>query len=516
MLRYRRARPHLAALAAITLMLGAAEALAQAAPGNPAPWLAEDSSVVRPEGEFDGSDSSRAEKTPRAYGNPPGFGAGRTGFVSSKVGRKLQSKTAKRLLPAVVTARAQRIAPFPELPGVSTGPTTTLTPPLPRRQFAPKLDPYEPLGVRLRSFLVKPAVEISGGYDTNPLRATKPTGSPLFIVAPELLIHSDWSRHELRADLRGSYTAYPSLSSLDHPYFSSKIDGRVDVTRQTRIDLQHRFVVSTENPGSPDFQEDAAEPTTYTSVGGTAGLAHRFNRLEVGGKIGADRTRYQDTRLNDGTIESNEDRNFAQYGFGLFANYELNPAFKPYVQVETDRRVHDLAVDRSGIERDSRGVLPKIGTTFELTHLLTGDVSLGYLTRSYEDPSLQELKGLIADVALIWSATRLTTVTLAAKSSALESTDPEISGVLARDFGVQIDHSLRRWLLATLKFGVGLDDYVGSPRRDHRFLASAALTYKMSRTMQLKGEVRRESRSSNQPDEDYTANIFLLGLRLQR
>jgi hypothetical protein len=52
-------------------------------------------------------------------------------------------------------------------------------------------------------------------------------------------------------------------------------------------------------------------------------------------------------------------------------------------------------------------------------------------------------------------------------------------------------------------------------RVDQRLSVAAGLTYKMNRNVQWKGEVRREQRSSNVPGEDYTANIFLLGLRLQ-
>jgi hypothetical protein len=42
------------------------------------------------------------------------------------------------------------------------------------------------------------------------------------------------------------------------------------------------------------------------------------------------------------------------------------------------------------------------------------------------------------------------------------------------------------------------------------------LTYKLSRTAQLKGEVRRQWLTSNAAGADYTADIFLIGLRLQR
>ena len=53
-------------------------------------------------------------------------------------------------------------------------------------------------------------------------------------------------------------------------------------------------------------------------------------------------------------------------------------------------------------------------------------------------------------------------------------------------------------------------------RDDNRYSASAAITYKLTRELHLKSEVRRDWLRSSIPSADYAANVFLLGLRLQR
>jgi hypothetical protein len=460
------------------------------------------------------------------FAKPPAFGAGKTGFDSTRERRKRQAEAAKKKqrqpLPPVATvpiAPVQRLrSPPPALStAVTPGPITPVAaPPLTRpKPKPPELDPYAPLGIRVGAFMLRPAIEITGGYDSNPPRSSKPEGSPLYVIAPELLVKSDWERHEFRATLRGNYTGYPELPSLDRPSFESILDGRIDVTHQTRIELQGRYQVATDTPGSPNFQADVAKPTLYTNVGGTVAAFHRFNRLEIGAKVSADRTRYEESELTDGTTVNNRDRDFSALAVELRGSYELTPGVKPFVAVTSDRRVYDLAVDSFGVQRDSRGLTPRIGTTFELTRQLTGDVSVGYLQRTYEDPKLDNLSGIIADASLIWSATALTKATFTIRSTVYESTDPDVSGVLARDFRVQLDHSFREWLIGTLKFGYGHDEYVGTTRVDQRLSAAVGLTYKMNRNVQWKGEIRREQRSSNVADEGYTANIFLLGLRLQ-
>lgn len=390
-----------------------------------------------------------------------------------------------------------------------------------RRPRAPLVEPdaFAPLGIRAGSFLLYPAVEITGGYDTNPGRFTGGPASSFILLAPELRVRSDWSRHQLTADINGNYVDYLDggfTPSLSRPELNARVDGRLDITSQTHADGEGRLLVGTDNPNSPNVEAGLSKLPIFTSVGGTAGVTHRFNRLELALRGSIDRTEYQDSEFTDGTTASNKDRNLNDYGTTLRGSYELTPGLRPFVEIGADARVHDLNTDFFGFRRDSTGQTIKAGTTFELTRLITGDISVGYLTRAYEDPALQRLSGFIADGTVTWAATGLTTVTLAARSSVQESVLPGVSGELTRDLSLQVDHAFRRWLIGTLKAGYGLDTYVGLNREDQRYFASAGIVYKLSREIQVKGELRQEWLHSNVIGADYSASVVLLGLRLQR
>src|SRR5262249_25949427 len=153
-----------------------------------------------------------------------------------------------------------------------------------------------------------------------------------------------------------------------------------------------------------------------TDVGGSAGLTQRFNRFDVTFKGSFDRTTYQDSVFTDGSTGTNDDRNFDQPAGELRANYELTPGIRPFVQMDVDRRIHDLAFDRFGIARDSSGLAGKLGTTFELSRILTGELALGYLDRVYKDPTLPAIAAPTFDSSLIWLASALTTVKLKAST----------------------------------------------------------------------------------------------------
>jgi hypothetical protein len=520
----RRRHPQLAlALTALAAALAQlpliAAASAQSAPSPFQPSLDDPRSSQR----FNTSDPTTPGIAPVA----PPSGAGETGFDSkSAPGKK---KKVKRL-PGEARPLPPPPPPPPGPPQFVTGQTQAQQIPArapyadayrppdapPRRPTPPIVDAYEPLGVRVGTFLLKPSIEVTRGYDTNPSHIPdgKPSGYTLF--EPALKVQSQWSRHEVGLDLRGSYSEYDKDSSLNRPMIDAKSHSRIDVSHDTAINGETRFLLSTDYPGSPNLPVGFAKLPIFMSYGHTIGLTHRFNRLEVSAKATTDRTQYQDTQLVDGETSSNHDRDFDQFGGSLRAGYDVFPGVKPFVEVSADTRKHDLQFDRDGFQRDSNAVTPKVGTTFDMARRLTGEISVGYLMRRFEDPNLQALRGIVADASLIWTVTGLTTATLTASSRGEETVLPGVSGALRRDIGVQVDHALRRWLIWTVRAGYGLDDYVGSLREDKRLSAGTSLTYKFNREWSIKGEYRYDQLHSNTAGVDYNANVFLVGLKLQR
>src|ERR1700733_4572174 len=389
-------------------------------------------------------------------------------------------------------------------------------------------DPFGAVGDYAGSFLVKSAVELRGGYETNPGRLPQPVGAPFWVVAPEFLAVSDWERHALVADLRGSFTGYgnsmpalvdgavsPSPTNVSRPDFTGHIDGRLDVTEDTRITSEARLRVATDNPGSPNIQTGLASYPVYTTLGGTFGIDQNFNRLELSAGGTVDRTVYQNSTLTDGTTSSNDDRNFNQYGGVGRVSYELTPGLKPFVEVEGDSRFHDQQVDRSGYQRNSDGGYAKAGTSFEFSRLLTGEISVGFAERSYADPRLGQLQGLLTASSLTWTATPLTTAKFYSTTSIDETIVPGVSGVLTHTYTFEVDHDFRRWLTAIGKFTYGTYDYQGDGRFDKTYSLEGDLIYKLTRKLWIKGTLQQNILNSNIAGASSTSTVVMLGVRVQ-
>src|SRR5690242_9642502 len=151
---------------------------------------------------------SKPDRTP--FGQPqtftpqfaPAAGAGRTGFDSTNTRKKNAARKpspnagARAIAPGLPqplaitpdqkpanAAFAQAPAAPPGTPPVVIGPIRKLPPK--RKAHVEPPDPYEQLGIRAGAFDLYPALELIGGYATNPGAEPDPHGAALYTIAPE-------------------------------------------------------------------------------------------------------------------------------------------------------------------------------------------------------------------------------------------------------------------------------------------------------------------------------------------
>lgn len=453
-----------------------------------------------------------ASGDPEAIRDPAGLIQNQSTTVSarqpSRASQPIQAPTLRG-----VTQRQFRAPP----PTVAALPPPAPPPPPPRRRSAAEEDPYAALGLRLGSVTLRPGITNSVGYDTNPQRSSTPgvKGSPFARYEADLDIQSDWNAHELKGKLRGSYLQFFRDGEASRPDGEGNLDLRLDATRDTRILLESRFRLDTQRPGSPDLTAAVQGRPLIWQYGGSAGVTHDINRLQLTLRGSVDRSDYEDARLTSGAILSQKDRNQTQYGLRLRAAYEVTPGFKPFVQGEIDQREFDEKVDSSGYMRSSSGVTGRIGSSFEISRQLTGEISGGYQDRKYEDARLKNLRGFIGDAAVLWQPTPLTTVTLRGGGELGDTTIAGSSGTTVRRGTLEIAHALRRNLVVTGFTNFSRTDYEGQGLREDFMNVGARIEYKLTRTFSIRASFTHERLNSTAIGADYTANVSQVGLRVQ-
>ena len=397
----------------------------------------------------------------------------------------------------------------------------------------PEERPFEPVGVSLGSLRLKPYVETSGGYDTNPNRVSQPNhGSAMLRGDIGTTIQSEWSRHQVQGELRLGYSDFPGVKGANRPDGAGKIDGKIDVLRDTTIDVGANFAIGTIRPGSPEIQPGSSGITSTNqpvawSTGGYVGGTHKFNRLEVSLRGTLDRAQTGDAQFSDGSTQRLSLNNYTTLGVKPRVSFELTPGLKPFAEATVDRRVYDNQTDVNGFKRSSNGYAARAGASFELSRVVTGEASGGYVQRDYDDPRLVKLRGPTVDASLIWTASPLTTVTLRGGTTVNETTIANASGAISRKITGEISHALLRNVTLTGTASYQVTSYQGQNLNTSSAYSSTGINerlmtgtikaeYALTRTVVVKASYGFEKLKTTVAGSDYTANIFLLGLRLQR
>ncbi len=424
--------------------------------------------------------------------------------------RQQSFRTLERPINTAVTAPSGEQLVFQGLP----------PPPVQRRRRAVELEPYAPLGLRLGTLQVFPTFDITTGFDSNPERrspsAAQPVkGSPLIRAEAGLTARSDWSVHEINGDLRLGYTKYTSNPNSDRPEGQLKLGGRFDVSKDTAFDAEIRGRIDSQTPGSANLTARAeGRPLTYQS-GASLGATQRFNRLALSVQGTVDRSDFDDAKLSNGQSLSQKDRNFTQAGVRLRSAYEITPGFIPFAEVLLDTRSYDQRTDVSGFERNSNGAQLRLGTSYEISRIVTAEVAAGYGLRRFEDQRLRELRGPVVEGALTWSVSPLTTAKLRAATTFDETTIQNASGAVTRRLSAELSHAFLRNLILTATGTFSRADYTGVNRTDDTLRAALGVDYSLTRNIVLRASYAHERTTSNVQGSNVSANVFLFGTRLQ-
>ncbi|WP_448189907.1 outer membrane beta-barrel protein [Azospirillum sp. sgz301742] len=387
----------------------------------------------------------------------------------------------------------------------------------------------EQLGVRAGSFLILPRIEAGESYNSNTfLTENRAKGDWTFVTRPSLDIRSDFSNHALNLHADGDLGWHHRYSSEDYKDYRLDANGRYDIARETQLsgDVFHRRLH--EGRSDPDVFTQGqgtfgigsyAEPVTYYVSGGEAVLSQGFNRIRTRLSATAAYYSYNDVAVIGGPKASLADRDRWEYGTALRVGYDLGTGVQPFVQGTYTRTDYRLSADFAGRNRDANGWELVAGSTFDLTGLITGEAYAGYLTKTYNDPRLEDFGGLALGGQLNWAVTQLTTISGRASRTVNES-DLSQGGRLASSYvrtiaALGVDHELLRNLLLNARLQWRQDDFHGVDRTDNVYTAGAGATYLINRNFYLTGGYTYETRKSNVTGLDYKDNLIFLRVGAQ-
>lgn len=343
---------------------------------------------------------------------------------------------------------------------------------------------YEAVGLRTGAFMIWPKVTATAERNDNIFAtATNKQDDTIFHIVPEVNAQSTWSRHALNAYARAMVHRFADFSSEDTEDYSVGANGRIDVLRTTQINAGADWSRLTE-PRTTATSEGQARPVQYELTSAYLSGAREFNRLRLSSRLDARHFTYL-SRVGN-TPQDDRDRTVTSLSGR--ADYAVSPDTALFVQVTGNKRAYRLnnppaAAFPNFVNRDSDGVEVLAGANFEVSALVRGEVGLGYLSQSFDNPAFDDVNGFGARGQLEWFPTQLVTLTLNGSRTVEDAGIVGSSSYLSSNVGGQVDYELMRNVILTGRAGWGEDDYKGIDRNDKRTTAGVSATYLMNRSV---------------------------------
>ena len=383
---------------------------------------------------------------------------------------------------------------------------------------------YLQQGIHAGSFTILPKFDFKNEYITNVYYKNKNiSDSYIAHYKPGFNINSNWNRHALNLAVDSDLTQYSFQGDRnDYQNVQTKLDGRLDTVRDSHFDTSFGYNKLTENRGSPD-QISALTPTIYDTKVIDSFYKHQFNRISTKFGLNATRYDYDDVLTGAGATLQMHTRNRWMYTPEIRLGYFIQPEYEAFVKFEYKEAAYDTAVRSNGlgagINRNSTGYNATTGLAFELSDLVTGDISVGYIERTFENALLKTLSGANGFLNVKWRPNSLTTVNTGVFRNINETTQAGVSGIFSTGVNLGIEHELKRNIVLFANGNYNNLDYTNfvanAARTDDLFGGHLGTKYLVNRNFNADLTYTYQNRDSTLTTAQYDVNQVMLNLRAQ-
>jgi hypothetical protein len=387
---------------------------------------------------------------------------------------------------------------------VSTAVALTLGAPV--AALGQEIGPFQPLGVRAGSFLIYPQLTVSEAYDTNVFAVPNNTDDDFItLVQPRVTAQSNFNRNSLNVTAGGNIAFYANNSDENYQDAFIQSDGRVDITHANYFTGALNFGRAHEGRDDPENNPNQSLKELF-QYGGSLGFTQLFNRVNF--------TLTGSVARNDYEGNSDSDRDQNSYTGELQTGYFISPRINTYVYGNYNVTNRDQRIDSGGIERDTKAWGAGVGAQAELTNLITSQFQIGYTRQSYAEGSFSDNDGVGYALNLTWTPTQLTTVRATGggdfRPTSSEGSDAQSN--FRSTAGASIDHELLRNVHLGAHVLYTQDAFSGPSRTDNTVAVGGGVTYFLNRNFSVDANYAYQNRWSDEPNDEFSRNLFMLGL----
>ncbi|MDN3720834.1 outer membrane beta-barrel protein [Roseibium salinum] len=296
--------------------------------------------------------------------------------------------------------------------------------------------------------------------------------------------------------MRGSYTGYPDDSDDNDKSLAAAANLRLDLSEATEVTSGLSYSYSQEDDGSAE----ASSGTDHVQeLSGNLGARRQLGLVAATASIGADRNVY----TSDSGSETGRDNTL--YSASLRLDGNTGSTLSPFVEgALLLRRYDDGCSDNLCEERNANGYQLRGGLTVASGPKIAGELGVGWRIEDIEDERLEDLAGLVLDGSLVWSPSRLTTVT-AGLGTSFASTDIDgASGSIIYSGDLRLAHAFSDRFVGETGVGYSYRTYEGVSIEEQTLTGFGGLTFAVTQNVAVTADYTHRRFDSSQEGSDYT------------
>ena len=141
---------------------------------------------------------------------------------------------------------------------------------------------YSAKGIRVGAFEIKPILELGSDWNDN-IYDTQTDAIATFVthIKPSVKIASNWNNHSLDLSVNSDIQNYLGYSREDRQIIDVKLNGRLDVLRNSFAYARFNYLNSPESRGAPTSPTNALTPTISQTLTGETGYDHAIYRIRL-------------------------------------------------------------------------------------------------------------------------------------------------------------------------------------------------------------------------------------------
>ncbi|MBV2149767.1 outer membrane beta-barrel protein [Sphingobium sp. AS12] len=383
---------------------------------------------------------------------------------------------------------------------------------------------YEPIGGRIGSFFLFPELRLEGEATDNVLATeTNQQDDVSLNIRPVVsLTTADGAE---RISVSGFYdrSIHADFDGEDTDQFGSRFFWRSAHISESHTEIElvgERHVIGRESVANVDEANSPIHNGRFTA---RVRYKQVLNRLSLEVEARGYRADFADALDANGNVLDQDFRDYTVLGGIIKGRYLWRESISLVGFVAVEKLDYDLGIGDpsfdplSTVDRDSVRWQVEGGVGFFAQNGLYGDVTVGYLERTFNAQPIQlnNIGGFSFTADLLWNVNPITTLRLTAGSEFIEAASRTLAGYRSTSATLEVQRAIMPNLVATPSLRVSHLNPIGPAFDRTEYSGNIRLDYVMNRRWSFFSQYRHSGRNSNDVQFAYNGNWFNLGTRIR-